>query len=105
MAFAQQDRLDVLEALYGEVVVPRAVVDEVVSEPACSRVRAARWIRVEAVSEGADRRMISSRLHAGEVEVMLLALEPAPTSSSWTTTPPRRRRSSSACASRARSAC
>ena len=75
MAFARRDRLDAPGAVYGEVVVPRAVVDEVVSEPACSRVRAARWIRVEAVSEGADRRMFGSRPHAGEVEVMLLALE------------------------------
>lgn len=75
IALAKQDRLDILQRLYGELLIPEAVISEVKYEPARSRVREASWIRVLPVEDTERRRLFSARLHSGEVDVMILARE------------------------------
>lgn len=66
---------DVLKKLYKEIMIPAAVLDEVRSEPAKTLVSNSDFISVFHVADSQARKVFSSRLHAGEVEVMLLAEE------------------------------
>ena len=75
IALANIDRLELLRELYGTVIVPQAVIDEIIREPAKQRVRNAPWIKVEAVQDSSQKDIFRARLHAGEVEVMILARE------------------------------
>ncbi|MBQ9031493.1 MAG: DUF3368 domain-containing protein [Parasporobacterium sp.] len=68
--------LHLLKKLYGEIIIPQAVYDEILSEPALSDVKMNRdWIRVEKIQDTSQKKMYKARLHAGEVEVMILAQE------------------------------
>lgn len=67
---------DLLHKLYGEISVPRAVYREVTfKEDSACRVLLdmPEWVKVCEVEKPADARLLSSRLHAGEVEVIELA--------------------------------
>ena len=75
IALANIDRLELLRELYGTVFVPQAVLDEIIREPARQRVRGAEWIKVESIQDSSQRDIFRARLHAGEVEVMILARE------------------------------
>ena len=75
IALANIDRLDLLNKLYGTIIVPQAVMDEIVREPARQRVRNASWIKVELIQDHSQKDIFRARLHAGEVEVMILARE------------------------------
>ncbi len=70
--------LDLLRKLYGEIFIPQAVFDEVTKkvDSACQCIRNAGWIHVCAIQRTQDRRMYQAKLHAGEVDVMILAQEP-----------------------------
>lgn len=67
--------LNILQKLYGEILIPQAVWEEIKSEPARTLVRNSGFIRVCPITDERSKRIFSSRLHAGEVEVMLLAEE------------------------------
>ena len=75
IALADIGQLDLLRQLYGEIIIPTAVLDEIISEPARSKVGESDWIIVESVSNAEQKRLFKSRLHEGEVEVMRLAQE------------------------------
>lgn len=75
IALADIGQLDLLRQLYGEIIIPTAVLEEIISEPARSKVGESDWIIVESVSNAEQKRLFKSRLHEGEVEVMLLAQE------------------------------
>ena len=76
IALSEIGKLDILKKLYGEIFIPDAVLNEVKTEPAFSEVRNfADWIHVEGVQDRSQEKIFRSRLHAGEVEVMLLALQ------------------------------
>ena len=75
IALADIGQLDLLRQLYGEIIIPTAVLDEIISEPARRKVGESDWIIVESVSNAEQKRLFKSRLHEGEVEVMLLAQE------------------------------
>lgn len=75
IAFAKVGQLDILRRLYGELLIPEAVLSEAKYGPARTRAREASWIRVLPIKGTAQRRMFSARLHAGEVDVMILARE------------------------------
>lgn len=69
-------RLDILKALYGQIIIPQAVYDEVTakSDSACYQItKHSDWIVVERVANAEQKRMYQAKLHAGEVEVMILA--------------------------------
>ena len=75
IALAGIGQLDLLHRLYSEITIPRAVNHEIISEPARSLVSAAEWIKVEKISGTVQKSTFSSRLHAGEIEVIMLAQE------------------------------
>lgn len=70
-------RLDLLHQLYGDIIIPQAVFDEVTQkeDSACNQIRTESWIHTEQIHSATDRRMFQAKLHAGEVEVMQLAQE------------------------------
>lgn len=68
-------KLNVLKELYGEIVIPEAVFQEVTvkADSACCQLFSADWIRVEQIMDPTDKKMYKAKLHDGEVEVMILA--------------------------------
>lgn len=78
IALCKAGRLELLKAMYGEVTIPDAVFREVTEKSDSvqqSLVENSDWIHVGHISEDADRKMYKAKLHAGEVEVMILAQE------------------------------
>ena len=55
--------------------MPQAVADEILMEPAKSRVHNSPWIKVEKIKKQSQKKYFQARLHAGEVEVIILADE------------------------------
>ena len=45
IALANISQLELLHKLYGTIIVPQAVIDEIVREPAKQRVRSSSWIK------------------------------------------------------------
>lgn len=70
-------KLEILKELYEEIVIPQAVYAEVTvkEDSACQQIVSAEWIHVEQIKDQSDKRMYKAKLHAGEVEVMILAQE------------------------------
>ena len=69
-------QLDILRSLYGKIIIPEAVYREVTEkEDAASKaVRSASdWIEIETVRDMSEYALYHARLHAGEVETMILA--------------------------------
>ena len=78
IALAKAGKLELLKAMYGQVIIPEAVYKEVTekNDTAARQIKAALdWIDVQKVDPNSDRRMYRAKLHDGEVEVMLLAQE------------------------------
>lgn len=76
IALCNAGLLEILKKLYGEIIIPKAVYDEVTvkTDSACSQVKDnLSWIMVEDIIDIADRKMYKAKLHAGEVDVMILA--------------------------------
>ena len=76
---ARIGKLDLLRQLYGMLVVPQAVWDEVVVQGAgqagAAEVKAASWIKVQAVTNTALAQALQQELDAGEAEAIVLAQE------------------------------
>lgn len=76
---ARIGRLDLLYQLYGELVIPEAVWNEIVVEgmgqPGADEVKAANWIRMQAVANRPLVRALRQELDSGEAEAIALALE------------------------------
>ena len=71
-------RLDLLKKLYREVTIPEAVYREVTAkkDSACMQVIGENaWIRIEKIRDLSEKKMYKTKLHDGEVEVMILAQE------------------------------
>lgn len=71
-------KLELLRELYRELLIPVAVYQEVtaVKDSACIQIMAQRnWIHVEKIQNETEKKMYRAKLHAGEVEVMILAQE------------------------------
>ncbi len=75
IALANIDQLEILHKLYDTIIVPQAVIDEIIREPARQRVCNSDWIKVESICDQSQKDIFRARLHAGEVEVMILARE------------------------------
>lgn len=76
IGLANIGRLDVLRQMYGTITIPHAVFDEIKSPSVQRQVNANRdWIRVEQINDVSQKQMYRAKLHAGEVEVMILAQE------------------------------
>ena len=71
--------LDLLQKVYGRIVIPQAVFDEVTEkdDSACRQIKQRPdWIEVKQISDNSQKQMYRAKLHDGEVEVMILAQEP-----------------------------
>ena len=76
IGLANIGKLDVLRQMYGAITIPQAVFDEIKSPSVQRQVNANRdWIRVEQINDISQKQMYRAKLHAGEVEVMILAQE------------------------------
>ncbi len=76
IGLANIGRLDVLRQMYGTITIPQAVFDEIKSPSVQRQVNANRdWIRVEQINDASQKQMYRAKLHADEVEVMILAQE------------------------------
>lgn len=75
--FAETGRLDVLAELFGEVVLPRAVVQELTAKRQRFPAAAAAWraapFRVMEVPEHSADRYLGATLHPGECACLALA--------------------------------
>ena len=76
IGLANIGKLDILRQMYGAITIPQAVFDEIKSPSVQRQVNANRdWIRVEQINDTSQKQMYRAKLHAGEVEVMILAQE------------------------------
>ncbi len=73
IALADIGQLELLHQLYGEILIPGAVMDEIKSEPAKTLVTNAPWIKKSNIGGAERRNLFKARLHSGEIEVILLA--------------------------------
>lgn len=78
IALAKCDCLELLHAMYDEVIIPEAVFHEVcVEDDIASRAvrKSLDWIIVKKIQHPENKKYYRTRLHDGEVEVMILAQE------------------------------
>lgn len=78
IALGKCGRLEILKSLFCEIDIPEAVYNEVCAKNdiVSQNVKAAKsWIHVHKIKHYEDKKMYRSRLHDGEVEVMILAQE------------------------------
>ncbi len=76
--FSSINQLGLFKAIYGEIVIPRAVYDEVTAkaDSACQNLKNNfDWIKIESIKNPLQKKMYQAKLHDGEVEVMILAQE------------------------------
>ncbi len=72
------DKLFILKELYKEIIIPKAVFDELKAKEDKAKqqmIQNLEWIKVFEVKNKENRRIYQSKLHDGEVEVMILAQE------------------------------
>ena len=65
--------LEILKNLYGEIIIPRAVFEEVTIKS--DAIKNLSWIKILEVQDKSNRKIYQAKLHDGEVEVMMLAKE------------------------------
>lgn len=79
LVLGNNGRLDILRSLYEQIEIPAAVYREVTEKnDAASKalLAASDWIKVRTVENIADYAMYQAKLHAGEVETMIIAQKP-----------------------------
>jgi predicted nucleic acid-binding protein len=72
------NQLNLLKDLYSEIYIPETVFKEVTekADSACQQIKEnTDWIHVCKIKDESQKRMYQAKLHAGEVEVMILAQE------------------------------
>ncbi|MBQ9361510.1 MAG: DUF3368 domain-containing protein [Lachnospiraceae bacterium] len=77
IALASIGELDILKSVYGQITIPVAVFNEVTVKngKVADAIKSADWISVKEVQDSESKKMYKAKLHAGEVEVMILAQE------------------------------
>lgn len=73
------DQLDLLRGLFGKIVIPKAVFEEIAvageGEPGSVEVQTSDWITVRPVSNAALVKSLEIEMHPGEAESIALASE------------------------------
>jgi predicted nucleic acid-binding protein len=71
------EQLVLLRDLYGEIVIPQSVYDEVVTESkhGSERIKAAKYLKVEKVSDSKGVELLLGYLGKGEAEALTLSKE------------------------------
>lgn len=76
IGLANIGKLDLLRQVYDQITIPQAVYDEIISPSVKKQVEENKtWIRVKQIQDASQKQMYRAKLHAGEVEVMILAQE------------------------------
>ena len=79
IALSSIDKLGLLKELYGTVIIPNAMKDEIEAKSkskAQGQLEASfEWIHVEMIKNVAQKQIFKTQLHDGEVEVMILGQE------------------------------
>jgi predicted nucleic acid-binding protein len=79
ITLAKIQRSQLLKGLFGQIVIPRAVFDEVVlrgaGEPGAEETRNARWIEISLAVDVLSVSLLRESLGAGESEAIVLAQE------------------------------
>lgn len=72
-------RLELLPALFGKVIIPEKVFEEIVVTgqglPGAEEIRTAPWVEVKAVSDKQKVKSLLTKIHPGEAEAIVLSLE------------------------------
>lgn len=74
--FSKIGMVDILHKLFREIIIPQAVYDEITykSDIVSKIIKNNDWIRVVKIGSDTDKMMYKSKLHDGEVEVMIMQL-------------------------------
>jgi len=79
IALSAVGRLSLLQQLYGKILVPGSVAQEVTNgssgQPGADEFRASDWITVQTVQDSVLLRSLSGELDRGEAEAIALAVE------------------------------
>jgi predicted nucleic acid-binding protein len=79
IALSHIGQLDILKKMYGEILIPNAVYNELSAKPdSICKIEVDNskdWIRVKEIKNQMAKSMYKTQLHEGEVEVMILAQE------------------------------
>lgn len=79
IALSHVGQINLLKKLYGEIIIPTAVYEELSVKPDSAGKKAVDssldWIRVEKIKNQMAKDMYKTQLHDGEVEVMIIAME------------------------------
>ena len=81
IALADVGQFQLLQRMFGDVIIPPALRAEVLSEPALAEVQAALkagWLRVTQPTEAGIILLLNETLEAGESEAIALAQETSP---------------------------
>lgn len=68
-------KVSLLQELFGVILIPPAVYDEVFTNAAAAQLPCPEFIRVESLSTETSSRFLNMSLHIGESEAIALALE------------------------------
>jgi predicted nucleic acid-binding protein len=79
IALSHIGQLDILKKMYGEILIPNAVYNELSAKPdSICKIEVDNskdWIMVEEIKNQMAKSMYKTQLHEGEVEVMILSQE------------------------------
>lgn len=78
ITLATIQRLDILQHIYGHIIIPQAVFDELTyyqEMPGSRDVQTAQWITHQSVVDTTSVTRLLDKLHIGEAEAITLALE------------------------------
>jgi predicted nucleic acid-binding protein len=79
IALSHIGQLDILKKMYGEILIPNAVYNELSAKPdSICKIEVENskdWVRIEEIKNQMAKSMYKTQLHEGEAEVMILAQE------------------------------
>ena len=78
IALCKVGKLELLKLCYQEIIIPQAVYSEICAKNDAVEKQIRNnlsWIHIVSVQSDSDKKMYKAKLHAGEVEVMILAQE------------------------------
>lgn len=79
IALSHVGRLDLLKQIYGTIIIPKAVFHEVSAKKGSvceiAVINSLDWIIMKEIKNEMAKQFYKTQLHAGEVEVMILAKE------------------------------
>lgn len=80
IALVKCGQMELLHKMYDEVIIPEAVYNEICAadDIVSQSLKNAQWIEVKKIHNEEEKKIYRTRLHDGEVEVMILAREEHP---------------------------